>query len=114
MQFTKAQHEASIVYTLKGRLAIAGTDELEQDIVQAIAAGAQRLVFDLTDLEYISSAGLRVLIVAMKRLGEGDRITVCGVRPTVQQIFDISNLTRLMRLAPTVAAALNQSNQPST
>jgi anti-anti-sigma factor len=108
LQFTKSQHGSTVVYTLKGHLAVVGTAELERDIVQAIAGGARRLIFDMTDMDYISSAGLRVLIVAMKKLGEGEPITLCGLQPTVQQIFDISGLTALVRLAPTTAEALAQ------
>lgn len=94
------------VFRLKGRLSVTGADEFEKQLVQAIDAGASRVIFALDDLDYISSAGLRVFYVGIKKLNnESDRFAFSGVKPAVQKIFEVVGLTPTVRIFPTEAAA---------
>ena len=68
MELNVTRHGDIPVFRLKGRLSVVGADELEKQIVQAIDAGAKRLLFVFDDLDYISSAGLRVFYVGIKKL----------------------------------------------
>jgi anti-anti-sigma factor len=95
------------VYRLKGRLGIDGTAEFEQTLLRAIDAGASRLVFVVDELDYLSSAGLRVFCVAIKRLGgDGSRLSFAGLKPFVRQIFDVTGLSASVRIFSTEAEAL--------
>jgi anti-anti-sigma factor len=107
VELSVQKHGDVPVFRLKGRLSVVGADEFEQQVVQAITAGAKRLVFVADDLEYVSSAGLRVFYVAIKRLGDdGSRVSFCGLRPAVRSVFDIVGLSEVVRLFPTEAEAL--------
>ena len=97
------------VFRLKGRLSVVGADDLEKQIVQSIDAGAKRLMFVLDDLEYISSAGLRVFYVGIKKLNnDGSRFCFCGFKPAVRSIFDVVGLTPSVRIFATEQDALAQ------
>jgi len=97
------------VFRLKGRLSVVGADDLEKQIVQAIDAGAKRLLFVLDDLEYISSAGLRVFYVGIKKLNnDGSCFWFCGLKPAVRSIFDVVGLTPSVRVYATEQEALSQ------
>ena len=95
------------IFRLKGRLSIVGADDFERQVLQAIEAGAARLIFAVDELDYISSAGLRVFYVAIKRLGsDGERLAFCGLKPAVRSIFDVVGLTGSVRVFPSEAEAL--------
>lgn len=65
--------------------------------LQDVLGQVTGLVFDFTDLEYISSAGLRVLMMAFKRLG-GQGVAVEGARPDVREVFDITGFSQLLEI----------------
>ena len=70
-------------------------------------AGGHALVFDLAELEYISSAGLRVLMLASKQSKPvGGRIAVAAAPPVVAEIFKISRFDLVFPMYATVAAAV--------
>ena len=76
-------------------------------ILDAPAPGTTALVLDLSGVDYISSMGLRVLMVAAKQLrGRGMRIAVASLTPVVQEIFDIARFNHVTEVFPTVRAAL--------
>ena len=67
------------------------------------------LVLDFADIDYISSAGLRILMVAAKELrGSGAKIAVANLTPVVAEIFAISRFDRVLGVFPSVRAAIEQ------
>jgi anti-anti-sigma factor len=71
------------------------------------AQGQDHLVLDLSGVDYISSAGLRVLMLAAKQAkAQGGFLAVAAVQSTVQEILEISKFTLLLRLMPTVREAV--------
>jgi len=69
-------------------------------------AGGDRIVFDLAGLEYISSAGLRIFMIAAKQArAQGGRIAVVNMRPLVQEIFEISHFHLVYEIFATLDAA---------
>lgn len=71
------------------------------------AQGQDHLVLDLSGVDYMSSAGLRVLMLAAKQAkAQGGFLAVAAVQPTVQEILAISKFTLLLRLVPTVREAV--------
>jgi len=71
------------------------------------AAGRDRLVLDLAGVEYISSVGLRVLLLASKQAkGQGGALVVAGLQPVVREIFEISRFTLVLNVEPGVRDAL--------
>ena len=66
-------------------------------------AGAQRLVFDFTSLDYISSAGLRVVLLAGKKLrASKGKMVLVGLQDMVREVFEMSGFLALFAVAPTL------------
>nr|WP_294525152.1 STAS domain-containing protein [uncultured Rhodopila sp.] len=90
-----------------GRLDTAAAPAFEREMIAATAAGGSRLLIDLANLAYVSSAGLRVFLVAAKRLrAEGGRIALCGLQPQVAEVFDISGFAAIVPVYADRQAAL--------
>jgi len=78
------------------------------------AAARTPVVLDFTGVEYISSMGLRVLMVAAKQMrGAGVRIAVAALQPVVQEIFDIARFKHVMEVFPSVRSALHDLSAPA-
>jgi anti-sigma B factor antagonist len=75
--------------------------------IQAAAATRQRIVLDLSGLEYVSSAGLRCFMLAAKEIGSyGGKIVLASLRPVVAEIFQISRFDMVFEIFPSVREAL--------
>ena len=76
--------------------------------VDRAAREGDALILDFGDLEYVSSAGLRCLLVASRQMKAAKgRILVAGMQPMVAEIFAISHFDMLFEVAPTVREALS-------
>jgi len=79
--------------------------------LERCAAGEDRLVLDLSDLEYISSAGLRVLMLAAKQTkAQGGTLLVTGLQPLVKEILEISRFTMVLDITPSLRDALAKAS----
>ena len=78
------------------------------------AAGADRVVLDLSGVEYISSVGLRVLMLASKQVkAQGGSLAVCGLGPVVREIFEISRFTLVLDVFSALREALARLSEPA-
>ena len=86
-----------LTIALEGRLDTITAPQLEADLSDALN-GVATLIFDIEKLEYISSAGLRVLLAAQKKMkGQGDMI-VKNVCETVMEIFDVTGFSEILTI----------------
>lgn len=96
-------HEAlanARLISFTGQLNSGNAASAENDILGLITQGDRKLVFDFSNLDYISSAGLRVVLVAAKRLKpEGGRLVLFGMQPQVREVFDISGFLNILDVA---------------
>lgn len=86
MNIVKKQSDDRLTIALEGRLDISTAPELEQVVVGSLA-GVADLVFDLEKLVYISSAGLRVLLLAQKKMNKQGSMKVIHVNEMVMEVF---------------------------
>ena len=71
------------------------------------ASGKDRLVLDLTQLEYISTAGLRVFMLAAKQAkAQNGTLVMSGPQPLVQEVFHITRFTTIFTITPTLQEAV--------
>ena len=90
-----------------GRLDSHASREFEAGVMRVVETGRGALVVDCGELDYISSAGLRVLLLAAKNLKLAARkIILCALRENVQEVFDISGFSSLFEIYDTREAAL--------
>jgi anti-anti-sigma factor len=108
---TRTQHDITIV-TLAGSLDSATAPLAQQALDGIVASGGRKIVLDCTDLDYISSAGLRVLLGTAKRLGAG-ALRLFGLNETVGEVFQISGFSRILAVFATEAEALEQPDLPT-
>ena len=107
MQISEEKTGDVLVVGLKGRLDAATSKTVEDFLLQKIDAGERYLVLDLAALDYISSVGLRVFMMAVKRLKTVQgKVVVSSLQPTIQQIFEIAGFQNLFPMFPTRDAAV--------
>ncbi len=83
-------------------------------VLDAAALGNCALVLDFSRVEYISSMGLRVLLLAAKQLRAASaRIAVAALQPPVAEIFAIARFNHVLEIFPDVRAALAQLSKPA-
>lgn len=96
MEIIESKTNDILVLTFKGRLDANHADAAQERVVALIDQGETRLVADLSQLEYISSAGLRVLMVAAKKLRScNGKIVLCSLVDPIKEIFDIAGLNAI-------------------
>ena len=97
LRIEKTTENNSLTYTLSGRLDTLTAPELELDLNGALD-GVTELIFDLIDLDYLSSAGLRVLLTAQKRMNTQGAMRVRNVNETIREIFDVTGFSDILTI----------------
>ena len=88
------------ILSLSGRLDAANAPKLEAELKKSIN-GVEKLVFDFKELEYISSAGLRVLLNAQKVMNKQGEMIVCNVTDTIADVFEITGFVDILTIQGT-------------
>lgn len=97
MTINKEVNGSKLNIALVGRLDTTTSPELEEEL-KASLDNIQELVFDFTQLEYISSAGLRVLLATQKTMNKQGLMTVCNVNETVMEVFEVTGFVDLLTI----------------
>lgn len=72
----------------------------ERKLVELLDAKTTRLVIDLTKVSLVTSAGIRALVMAAKRLRGGGGLALCGLSPQVRSVFDVAGLSTVFTITP--------------
>ena len=97
MQIIKTKKDKHLTLALEGILDKVTAPELEAVISNDIA-GIQSLTFDMSGLEYISSAGLRALLLAQQTMNDQGIMTVKNCREEVLEIFTVTGFTEVLKI----------------
>jgi len=112
MHVSEERYADALVLTPVGRIDNSTTDGLRSDLNTHVARcreGGDRLVLDFSKVDYISSVGLRVLMLAAKKIREQEgSIVVAGLQPVVREIFEISRFNLVFQCYGTVREALGK------
>lgn len=96
------------VVTLQGRLDTTQADSVEKKIVEILDQKYDRIIFDCKEMDYISSSGLRIFLIAQKRMmAIGGQLRLCSLQPGIQEIFDMSGFSMIFNIFPDLESALN-------
>jgi anti-anti-sigma factor len=102
MDLREERQDQVTALSVKGRIDSTTAAQFGQKLDSVVADPSGRLVVDFRDLEYISSAGFRVLLVAAKRADEaGSRLVLCGLSSKVRQLFDVGGFLDLFSITAT-------------
>lgn len=97
MTINKLSDGNSLTLALSGRLDTTTAPELEAEFKECVA-GVEKLTFDFKDLEYISSAGLRVLLTAQKTMSKQGEMIIKNVSETISEIFDVTGFSDILNI----------------
>ncbi|MBR5487477.1 MAG: STAS domain-containing protein [Phascolarctobacterium sp.] len=97
MTIDKQINGSELTLTLNGRLDTTTAPELEAVIKNSIA-GITNLVMDFAELEYLSSAGLRVILSAQKTMNKQGEMVIRNVNETINEVFEITGFIDILTI----------------
>lgn len=93
MQVNIEKIENIYIYAIEGSLDSNTSGDLEKKLIPAIDPNNTKFILDFSGLKYISSAGLRVLLGAAKKLNQfGGKMILCSVKDDIKEVFEIAGL----------------------
>jgi anti-sigma B factor antagonist len=109
MEIIEKNRNGVTVFKLAGRLDSKTSPEFENKIVDAIERGSRKIIVDFEDLDYISSAGLRVILKSTKDLKrlEGNFV-LCAMKDYVKEVFEISGFDSFLPIVDHIEDALEK------
>ena len=109
MEIIEKEQNGVSIFKLTGRLDSKTSPEFEKKIFDAIEKGSKNMIVDFEDLDYISSAGLRVVLKATKDLKRSDgKFILCSMKDYVKEVFEISGFDSFLPIVPTMDDALQK------
>jgi len=107
MEIKQVKHGKIAILNLIGRLDANTSGELESVLIPMIDGGEKKIILDFSALEYISSAGLRLLLLSAKKLRNNKgEIILCSMKDFIKEIFEISGFTPIFTIVDTKEDAL--------
>ena len=97
MNIVKKQEGTTLTIELDGRLDTVTSPQLESELRSSVD-GITELIFDLANLAYVSSAGLRVLLAAQKVMNRQGKMTIRNVTPEIMDIFDVTGFVDILNI----------------
>jgi anti-sigma B factor antagonist len=95
------------VLKIKGRVDTIHSTALENEVNKLFDSGEKNVIFNCGQMDYISSSGLRVFLVAQKKvISMKGKLHLCNMQPAIQEIFRISGFSNLFRIFDTQEEAL--------
>ena len=97
----------ALILNLKGRLDSVTCSELENRLMEHVNQAEQAIILDFSALDYIASAGLRIILMAVKRAKQKNTTFVlCALQPQIHHVFEISGFLKIMQIFQTQDEAL--------
>jgi anti-sigma B factor antagonist len=107
MEITHRVENEILIIAIKGRLDAATAPIADETIKKALEENINRLLFDLEDLEYLSSGGLRVILSAAKEIRRREgKVALANLKQYVYEIFEVSGFTAMIPIKETVEEGL--------
>ena len=97
MEINKVCKDGTCRIELSGRLDTITSPQLEEEL-QQIPEDVKELVLDLKDLEYVSSAGLRVFLNAQKMMNDKGTMVLCNVNDEIMEVLDMTGFTKILTI----------------
>jgi anti-sigma B factor antagonist len=107
MELYEEKAENCVIVGISGRLDTTNYNVLEQRLMNLIDGGQDRILVECSKMDYVSSSGLRILLMALKKisLAKG-KFVLCGLQENIREIFEISGFTSIFEIHPGKSEAL--------
>jgi len=107
MEITNTARDGANILSVSGRIDTATAPAMEQEINRIIESGSRSVLLDFSNVAYISSGGLRVLLSTAKKLkNPGDKFALCSLSPEVMKILKLAGFNTIFSIYPTEGEAL--------
>ena len=109
MEIKKEKKNDITCLRIEGCLDASNSSVAEKSVLDTVAAEGANMIIDLSELQYISSAGLRVILVVAKDIKtKNGKIVLCSMTDSVRKVFEISGFTSIFDIQDNVEAALKR------
>lgn len=99
MEISAREVNGVTVFNMSGRLDANTVEDVEGKITAAIDDGATKLILNMEGMDYISSVGLRVLVMAAKRISQTQGgLALCTIQDQVKEIFDLAGFSAFLKM----------------
>lgn len=108
MEFNFKKSDNALIVYLKGRLDVHYSNYIEEEIGKLITMEPScHFLFNMKDVDYISSSGLRIIVSTLKILnGRGHRLVLCNINDAMRKIFEIVQITDMFNIFNTETEAV--------
>ena len=107
MEISKSAQQDVRMVALAGRFDAQSAPQVDAALQQTLQEGAGKLLVDMARVDYISSAGLRVLLATAKKVSaSGGQLKLCGLQPYVLEVFEVAGFTSIFQITPDAGQAL--------
>ncbi|CAA7612696.1 STAS domain-containing protein [Magnetospirillum sp. UT-4] len=107
MEIREEKVEGATILVPVTRVDSATAKAFEARVLQVVNSGVARIVLDFAEMDYISSAGLRVVLVGAKMTRAPRKFVLCGMKPHIREVFDVSGFAKILAIFPDRAGALS-------
>lgn len=112
MDIKEDKIDGQIVIYLSGRIDSTASVEFEEKLIEIIDKGSHNMIADFEKIQFISSAGLRVLLLAAKKIKPyGGKLMLSNMSKDVREVFDISGFSSIFEIHTTAAEAATALNK---
>ncbi len=110
MEVRTERHDAALVAGVEGRIDSAVVQEFEDALKVAMGDGGGAVILDLEGVSYVSSAGLRAILLVAREIWKRDAtFALCALAEPVRQVFDIAGFDKIIKIHGTRAEALAEA-----
>ena len=110
MELKSRQEKEATIVSVTGRIDAVTSPELETYLTEAAEGDAKRLIINFDELDYISSAGLRVILMLAKKMKAKQReFILVGVKGRIKQVFEMSGISSILNIRDTEGDALERA-----
>ena len=107
MEILEERDGSVIIVKPRGRLDSSAAKSAEEQLTAALGSGEPHLAIDMSGLDYISSAGLRVMLLVAKKVQQlNGKLALFGLLPNVREVFRVSGFDTILQIRDDRAAAL--------
>ncbi len=100
------RNDTQIVTVNGNRIDAAIAIKFKEDMRKETDDGPDRVILDLSSVDFVDSSGLGAIVAAMKQLGSGRRLDLAGLTPTVDKVFRLTRMDTVFKLFPSVEDAI--------
>ena len=110
MKFSQQRLNQAMIVGLSGRMDVTNAAQAEVELLGHVEEGEKLMVLDCAELDYISSAGLRVLLLTAKKMqANRGEVRLSSLQAPIREVFDIAGFSQVFAIYPDTDSALSAS-----